>query len=111
MKKILFLIIPLLTSCTAEYELYKRDKSLNYPSENLKVQMLSDSTGVFKINELNQEFTFLKEGNYILVKDVSPLLETISLKPGDTLISEGKKLHFFYKGKDNYLLSFKKRRN
>ena len=100
-----------------EYALYHRDKSINYPKENLTVKFVNDTSGLFINSDegrkiFNQGFTFSRVKNDFLiienVNQVSPNL--ISLKRGDTIIVDKKRLHFFYTGDKKYLLSFKRKR-
>jgi hypothetical protein len=97
-----------------EYELYRRDKTINYPSENLSLKFGSDSTGTFtnadnSRESFTQTFDFVKVNNdYLIVKNIAPTSQSlISLSKGDTIIIDKKRLHFFYNGDKKYFLSFK----
>jgi len=120
-KAISIIIIAAFCSCNTtgklfkEYTLYHRDRSINYPKENLTFQFISDTTGLFinsdeKRETFNQNFSFSRvKDDYLIVKIVnqtSPNL--ISLKQGDTIVLDKKRIHFFYTGDKKYLLSFKK---
>jgi hypothetical protein len=105
-------------SCTTtkEYKLYRRDKSINYPNEDLTLRFINDTTGFF-INEdkhnktFNQKFNFDREYNkYLIIREVKPIDKNIiSLNQGDTIVVYKNQLHFFYNGDKKYLLSFKKK--
>tara|TARA_R110001592_G_scaffold211053_1_gene462739 strand:+ start:433 stop:786 length:354 start_codon:yes stop_codon:yes gene_type:complete len=115
----MFLLITILSCSTTEfpknYALYKRDKNLNYPDEDLKIVLVNDTTGVFtnskeSFETLSQRFYFEKVNNeYLVVDNVSPIDDSsISLNKGDTIVVYKKRLHFFYHGNQKYLLSFKR---
>jgi hypothetical protein len=116
---ILFAVV--LVSCTArklftEYKLYRRDKTINYPPGKLTLKFNSDTTGEFinadGIREaFSQKFHFARvDDSYLIVQEVSPTSRNfISLKQGDTIIMDKKRLHFFYNGDKKYFLSFKKK--
>lgn len=98
-----------------DYTLYHRDKSINYPKENLTLRFNNDTTGLFiNSNEgretFNQSFAFSRVKNdYLIIEKVNPAsLSLISLKQGDTIVLTKRRLLFFYNGDKKYLLSFKK---
>jgi hypothetical protein len=120
-KALLILIVSIFFSCNTssklfkEYSLYQRDKNINYPKEKLTIKFSSDSTGLF-INrsnegeEFQQSFSFLRvESDYLVIESITPEnFSFISIKKGDTIVVTNKQLHFFYKGDQKYLLSFKR---
>ncbi len=98
-----------------EYEMYHRDISINYPKENLAIRFNSDTTGLF-INTregricFNQSFAFSRvKSDYLIIRNVDQTnLNLISLKQGDTIVLDKRRLLYFYNGDKKYLLSFKK---
>lgn len=121
MKRIIYILISLLFfSCSTEklykeYSAYPRDKSLNFPKEKLTLQFVNDTLGLFINSNDNrktytQSFNFLKKDNYLIIKDINTIDENeISFKKGDTLLMYKKKLHVFFKGKEKYFVSFRKK--
>ncbi len=108
-KVISIFIISAFCSCNTagklfkEYTLYHRDKSVNYPKENLTIRVISDTTGLFINTDegrevFNQNFSFSRVKNdYLLIGNVDQTsLSLISLKQGDTIVLAKKRLLFFY---------------
>lgn len=120
MSNTIYLVIFItLFSCSTskEYKLYRRDKTINYPKEELTLSLINDTTGLFfnkyKDKEaFNQRFSFTKSSNkYLIIEDITPTSKwLISLNQGDTIVVHKNQLHFFYNGDKKYLLSFKKKR-
>ncbi len=124
MKKVAYILLFFMAvfySCNTsklakEYKLYQRDKTINYPKENLSIKLANDTTGLFVNNYestkvFNQDFVFSKiKDDYLIIRNVSqsnPHL--ISFKQGDTIVLTKGRLLFFYNGDKKYLLSFKKK--
>ncbi len=120
-KRVLLLLLTAFCSCSTsklynEYRLYHRDKSLNFPTDLLSIKIINDTTGIFinadkHTTRINQKFTFDKINNdYLIIKQLDQINpHLISLKMGDTIVMDKKRLHLFYNGEKKYLLSFKKK--
>lgn len=122
MKRVIcaFFLIGLFSCSTIEfpkkYALYQRDKSLNYPEEDLSIELINDTIGLFtNLNEgsevFSQKFDFEKVNNdYLIIGNVSQINEDfISLSRGDTIVIDKKRLLFFYVKYKKYLLSFRRK--
>ena len=117
----IILIILLSYSCNTSnlykgYKLYRSDKSINYPKENLTIKFINDTTGWFINKKIGREkfiqtFYFSKKKNdYLIIEEVKQTdSNMISFKEGDTIVIDEKKLYYFYLNEENYFLSFKKK--
>lgn len=120
-RKLLYIISLIGFSCNSsrlytEYRLYRRDYFYPFPREKLTIQLFNDSTGLFVNKDKGRE-PFSQRFGFSEVKNVHLIVENldqtdshiISLKQGDTIILDGRRLHFIYRGDIKYILSFKKR--
>ena len=118
MKILLCILFFVAGSCSSnnlssEYKLYRNNRHFNYPAEKLRFEFLNDTAGIF-INKmpdgslLHQNFIFLNDSNYILIRDVDTAdSNNISLKTADTIIHWKRQLIYTHKGFRNYILYFK----
>ncbi|WP_414524355.1 hypothetical protein, partial [Umezakia ovalisporum] len=60
--------------------------------------------------KFNQSFAFSRVKNdYLIIENVHPKsTSVISLKQGDTIVLDKKRLYYFYTGDKKFLLSFKR---
>jgi len=116
---LLFLVTT--NSCSTDkypvkYSIYKGDKIINFPKNNIKITLLNNTTGVFK-NYLSLDTVFVQKFKYKISDSVFLLISSldtlnqniISLNNNDTIIVYKRKMFYFYNGKKKHLLYFRKK--